>query len=40
MGWGRKSFLGPAEISSISSPDLSQSNKHDTFLHVVSIGYF
>ena len=35
-----ESYLVPAEIASISSRDLSQSNKHDTFWHVVSTGYF
>ena len=38
--WGRNSYLGPAEITSFSSLDLSRSNKHDTFWHVVSTGYF
>ena len=38
--WGRKSYLGPAEIASISSQDLSQSNEHDTFWYVVLTGYF
>ena len=40
VGWGRKSYLGPAEIASFSSRDFSRSNKHDTFWHVVSTGYF
>ena len=40
VGLGRKYFLGPPEIACISSQDLSQSNKHDTFWHVVSIEYF
>ena len=31
VGWGRMSYLGPAEISSFSSQDLSQRNKHDSF---------
>ena len=44
-GWGvvgccRKSYLGPAEIASFSSGDISQSIKHDTFWHFVSTGYF
>ena len=30
VGWGRMS-LGPAEISSFSSQDLSRRNKHDSF---------
>ena len=38
--WGRKSYLGPAEIASFSNRDFSRSNKHDTFWHVVSTGYF
>ena len=38
--WGRKSYLRPAEISSFSSRDLSQYNKHDSFWLVVSTGYF
>ena len=38
--WWRKSFLGPAEITSLSSRDLSRCNKHDSFWLVVSIGYF
>ena len=29
--WGRKSYLGPAEILSFSRRDLSQRNKHDSF---------
>ena len=40
VGWGRKPYLGPAEIASFSSRDLGRSNKHDTFWHIVSIGYF
>ena len=44
-GWGvvgcsRKSYLGPAETASFSRRDFSWSNKHDTFWHVVSTGYF
>ena len=38
--WGRKYYLGPAEIASFSSRDFSQSNKHDTFWHAASSGYF
>ena len=38
--WGRNSYLGPAKITSFSSLDLSRSNKHDAFWHVVSTGYF
>ena len=40
MGWGRKSYLGPPEIASFSSQDVSQNNKHDTFWHAVLTGYF
>ena len=40
VGWGRKYYLGPAEIASFSSRDFSQSNKHDTFWHAASSGYF
>ena len=40
VGWGRKSYLGPAEISSFSSRDLSSLNKHHSFWLVVSTGYF
>ena len=40
VGWGRKSYLRPAEISSFSSRDLSRRNKHDSFWLVVSTGYF
>ena len=36
VGWGRKSYLGPAKIASFSSRDFSQSNKHDTFWHAVT----
>ena len=39
-GWGRKSYLGPAEIASFSSRYFSQSNKYDIFLHVVLTRYF
>ena len=38
VGW--KSYLGPAETTSFSSGDSSRSNKHDTFWHVLSTGYF
>ena len=38
--WRRNSYLGPAEIASFSSRDISRRNRHDTFWHVVSIGYF
>ena len=38
--WDRKSYLQPAEIASFSDQDFSRSNKHETFWHVVSIGYF
>ena len=40
VGWGKKSYLGSAEISSFSSQDLSWRNKHDSFWLVVSTGYF
>ena len=40
MGWGRESYLVPGEVASISSWDLTQSNKPDTFWHVVSTGNF
>ena len=39
VGWGRKSYLGPAEISSFSSRDLSRRNKHDS-IWLVSTRYF
>ena len=32
VGWGRKSYLGLAEIGSFSSRNFSRSNKHDTLL--------
>ena len=38
--WGRKSYLGLAEITSFSSWDFIGSNNHDTFWHVVPTGYF
>ena len=37
---GAKFYLGPAEILSFSSQDLSPCNKHDSFWLVVSTGYF
>ena len=40
VGWGRKSYLGPAEITYFSSRDFSRSNKHHTFWHVISTGCF
>ena len=40
VDWDRKSYLGPAEIASFSSRNFSRSNKHETFWHVVSTGYF
>ena len=40
VSWGRKSYLGPAVISTFSSWDLSQQNKHDSFWFVVSTWYF
>ena len=39
VGWGRKSYLAPAQTC-FSSRDFSWSYKHDTFWHVVSTGYF
>ena len=39
MGWGRKSYLGQAEIAPFSSRDFSWSSKHDTFCRVVLSGY-
>ena len=39
VGWGRKSYLGPAEITFFSSLDFSWRNKYDTFWHVVLTGY-
>ena len=40
VGWGRKSYLGPAELSSFSSRDLSRRNKHDSLGLVVAAGCF
>ena len=40
VGWGGKSYLGIAEISSFSSQDLGRRNKHDLFWLVVMIGHF
>ena len=41
VGWGRKSYLGPAKMAPFFfSRDFSRSNKHDTFWHVVLTGYF
>ena len=40
VGWGRKSYLGPAKIPSFSSRAFSRSNKDDTFCHVVLTEYF
>ena len=40
MRWGRKSSSGPAKIASFFSRDFSRINKHDTFWHAVSTGYF
>ena len=39
-GVGEKVYLGLAEIASFSSRGFSRSNKHDTFWHAVSTGYF
>ena len=38
--WVGESYLGPPEITAFSSQDFSRSNKHDTFWHVDSTGYF
>ena len=38
-GWGGKSYLGPAEIASFSSWNLSWYNKHDSFWLILT-GYF
>ena len=40
--WGRAEslILGPAEVASFSSRDLSRYNKHDSFWFVVSTEYF
>ena len=38
--WSRKSYSRPAEIAPFSRRDVSRSNKHDTFWHAVSTGYF
>ena len=40
VGWGRKSYLEPAGITSFSSQDFSRNNKHVTFGNLVSTGYF
>ena len=40
LGCCRKSYLRPAETVSFSRLDFSQNNKHDTFWHVASTGYF
>ena len=40
VGWGRKSYLRPAETSPFSSQDLIQGNKHDWLWLVVLTGYF
>ena len=40
MGWAKKSYLGPAKISSFSSWNLSQRNRYDSFWLVVSTRYF
>ena len=31
VGWGRKSYLGPAETASFLNRDFNRSNKHATF---------
>ena len=38
--WGKKSYLGPAGITSFSSQELSQHNKYDSFWLVVTTGCF
>ena len=38
--WDRTSYLGPAEISSFSSRDLSWRDNHDSFWFVLSTRYF
>ena len=40
VSWGRKFYLGPAEIWSFSRQDLSRPNKHASFWLVVSTRYF
>ena len=40
VGWGRNSYLGPAEFASFSSQGLSRCNKPGSFWLVVSTGYF
>ena len=40
VGSGRKSYIGPAEITSFSSRDFSRINKHDTFRLDISTFYF
>ena len=39
VGWGIKSFLGPADIGSFSCRYLSRRNNHDLFELVVSARY-
>ena len=39
-GVDKKSYSGSAEIASFSKRDFSRFNKHDTFWHVASTGYF
>ena len=40
VGWGRNSYLGPAEIASFSSLDLSRRGKNDSLWFDASTGYF
>ena len=43
MGWGKKSYLGPAEIASFSSWDFSQNNNsttHSAMLYRLNISMF
>ena len=40
VGWERKFYLGPAEISSFSRWSFSQPNKHDSFCLFLLTGYF
>ena len=40
VGWGKKTYWRAAEIATFSNRNLRRSNKHDSFWHIVSIGYF
>ena len=37
---GKKTYWGTAEIATFSKQNLRRSNKHDSFWHIVSTGYF